>query len=82
MPYHWTSIPSSTAPGRRDEIRRACAKGEFAGAQLVSDHVYTDGDGNLFALLKLPDDHGRHGDFLREIRAHPGGIRLTDTDGR
>jgi hypothetical protein len=81
MPFQWTGLSSSTAPQRRGDLQKVCAKPEYAGSGLVSNHVYSDGSGNLFALLKLPNDSSKHDAFLSEVQAKADGIRLTDTTG-
>jgi hypothetical protein len=81
VPFHWTRISSSTAKGRRDDVRKVCNKPEYKGAGLVADHVFTAAPGELFVLVRLPDDTGRHDAFLADIKAEKGGVNLTDTDG-
>jgi hypothetical protein len=82
MPYNWVTIHSSTAPQRREQIRGICGKHDYAGADLVGNHVFKDDNGQLYALVKLPHDAAAHDRFLDEIGRAPGvELRLQDTDG-
>lgn len=67
MPFIWTKTHSSPARQRRNEVAEICGK---HGARLVENQLFYDDQGEVHALIEVPDDESKNEALMAELEAH------------
>lgn len=66
MPFHWTRIQASPPKQRRNEVAEICRR---HGARLCENDIFFDDDGDVHALIQVPDDPAAQKALLDELGA-------------
>jgi hypothetical protein len=76
VPYHWAKITNSPPKQRRNEVADICRQHD---AKLIENETYYDDAGNVFALIKGPDDEAGQ-QALRDALQPLEWVGLVDAD--